>query len=414
MKKNPQKQSLLKRNIINSEENFSIPLHEEVQFKDIAKYLDIQMQDSIKKKLEDINEEVENLGKVCDNLYKKSSEEYKDILKKEREDLDNNVKKYIFNLKDDLVGLKKKLNYDYKGKFLEINEKLNELSNKINTNTKQCIKLKNQIDCLNEDCIFFEKQIGDIKDMNIYLKYKLKLFLGEIQEENKKDDNIKKNNEKTEVKLKEENSKNNLNNKNKSIENKKSKIEQDNKEKNNEEKEVKKTIYEDKLYLTATKNFNNSSSKKKYIKNNNEFDEVEYLNSKLNLEEAQLINYIQYEKDKNSKLIQIYNNLYMKNQNQNFAHLKELIDEYNTTNKSKSYEVNNINESSINNNKSIMQSIYSSSISNSGSLSSKKQYYTPENPGYGYINRKENKEIMLNYLESIEAKKIIYKLMYGD
>ena len=365
--------------LINPNPNsFSIPMHDEVQFKDIAKFLDAQMQDSIKQKLDEIDEEVEKLGKVCDNLYKKSSEEYKTILNKEREVLDNNVKKYIYNLKDNLVGLKKKINFDYKGKFLEINEELKGLSEKITTGTKQCIKFKNKIDCLNEDCTFLEKQIEDIKDMNIYLKYKLKLFLGELQEENKSDNNndIKNRNEN---KLNEENTKTNLSNKSINI------------------KEDKKS----------------ENEQKKYIKNN-EFDEVEYLNSKLNLEEAQLTNYIQYEKDKNLKLIQIYKNLYIQNQNPNFVHLKDLIDEYNTTNKSKSSEANNINESNYNNsNKSIMQSINSSSLSNSDNLANKK-YYTPENPGYGYINRKENKEIMLNFLESLEAKKLIYKIMYGD
>ena len=399
--------------LINPNPNsFSIPMHDEVQFKDIAKFLDAQMQDSIKQKLDEIDEEVEKLGKVCDNLYKKSSEEYKTILNKEREVLDNNVKKYIYNLKDNLVGLKKKINFDYKGKFLEINEELKGLSEKITTGTKQCIKFKNKIDCLNEDCTFLEEQIEDIKDMNIYLKYKLKLFLGELQEENKSDNNndIKNRNEN---KLNEENTKTNLSNKSINIkEDKKSENEQSNKD-DNKEKENKMNVYEDKLYLTATKNFNNSYNKKKYIKNN-EFDEVEYLNSKLNLEEAQLTNYIQYEKDKNLKLIQIYKNLYIQNQNPNFIHLKDIIDEYNTTNKSKSSEANNINESNYNNsNKSIMQSINSSSLSNSDNLANKK-YYTPENPGYGYINRKENKEIMLNFLESLEAKKLIYKIMYGD
>ena len=75
--------------------------------------------------------------------------------------------------------------------------------------------------------------------------------------------------------------------------------------------------------------------------------------------------------------------------------------------------MNNINESSFNNNKSNFQSNFSTSLSNSVSLGSKK-YYTPENPGYGYMDRKENKEIMLNFLENIETKKIIYKLMYED
>ena len=53
-------------------------------------------------------------------------------------------------------------------------------------------------------------------------------------------------------------------------------------------------------------------------------------------------------------------------------------------------------------------------MSNSPSIKEKKKFYTPENPGPGYITRKENKEIMLNFLENIETKKVIYKLMYGD
>ena len=133
----------------------------------------------------------------------------------------------------------------------------------------------------------------------------------------------------------------------------------------------------------------------------------------------QLINYIQHEKEKNTKLNQIYASLYLKTQNPHFSFLKELIDQYNLNNKSKSYEFNTSNESNIinTNNKSgmqSMQSIKSTSLSNSVSIGDKRQFYTPENPGYGFINRKENKEIILNFLESVEAKKIIYKIMYGD
>ena len=406
MKRVSQKPNLL----LNSEQSLFIPMHDEVQFKDIAKYLDVQMQDNIKKQLDGINEEVENLGKVCDKLYKKSAEEYKSIINKEREDLDNKVKKYIFDLKDNLIGMKNKLNYDYKGKFLEINTKLNKLSDKIDSDTRQCIKLKNEINYLNEDCSFLKQQLEDIKDMNIYLKYKLKLFLGEIEDETIND---KKQENKVQIPNKENNEDNAKSN---NTENKQIETEKINKENTNKEKEDNKPVYVDKLYLTATKHFNNSPRKKKYIKNN-EFDEVEYLKSKLNLEEARLINYIQHEKDKHNKLNQIYTSLYMKNQNPNFAFLKELIDQYNLNNKSKSYENNTSNESNINNNKSGMQSaqsIYSTSLSNSTSFGGKKQFYSPENPGYGYINRKENKEIILNFLESIEAKKIIYKIMYDD
>ena len=392
--------------VLKSDLNFLIPVHEEVEFKDIAKYLDIQMQDSIKKKLEDINEEVENLGKVCDKLYKKSAEEYKAIIKKEREDLDKDVKKYIYNLKDNLIGLKNKINYDYKGSFLEVNEKLNKISNELNSSTKQSVLLKSKIDFLKEDCSFLEKQIEDIKDMNIYLKYKLKLFLGEIQEEPKnKNDKKNKNSDKKVIK----NDKQNIQKKTSNEENKKIQKE---KTSNNESSGSKKNIIEDKLYLTATKNFVNKNHKKKYIKNN-EFDEVEYLNSKLDLEEAQLINYIQHEKDKNSKLTEIYNNLSLKTKNPQFSYLSNLIENYNSINSSKVLEKNNISQNSVNN-KSYMQSIQSSTLSNSVSLGNNKKFYTSENPGHGYIDRKENKEIILNFLESLEAKEIIYKILYGD
>ena len=41
----------------------------EIKPKDIAKYLDVQMQESIKKQLEGIDNEVENLGKFIKKLW---------------------------------------------------------------------------------------------------------------------------------------------------------------------------------------------------------------------------------------------------------------------------------------------------------------------------------------------------------
>ena len=400
----------------NENNKFIIPVHEEVTFKDIAKYLDIQMQDIIKSKLEGIDEEVEKLGKVSDHLYKQSYEEYKNILDKEREDLDNNVKKYISNLKDNLIGLRNRINYDYKGKYQEINSKLTKLIEGLKIITKQSIKLQYKHNDLNEDCCFYEKQIDDMKDMNIYLKYKLKLFFGDIPEEDRNqkqtetiDNEI---NEESTFKNKKLNS---IYNENNNIENSKRKkstneINEKNKLKNKEEEKNE----EDKLYITATRKIYNSNKKKKKG-NYAEFDEVEYLNSKLELEEIQLMNYIQHEKYKNSKFSKIYNDLYIKTTNPYFLNLKEIIEEQKTLNVSKSQEKNNLNESSINN-ASVFPSIYNSTISmsNSPSIKEKKKFYTPENPGPGYITRKENKEIMLNFLENIETKKVIYKLMYGD
>ena len=107
--------------------------------------------------------------------------------------------------------------------------------------------------------------------------------------------------------------------------------------------------------------------------------------------------------------------MYLKTKNPYFNNLKELIEEKQTTNTSKSLEKSS-NESIMGNNCSVFSSIYNStrSMSNSPPLNTKKIYYTPENPGPGYITRKENKEIILNFLENLEVKKAIYKLMYGD
>ena len=405
---------------------FEIPIHDEVDFQDIAKYLDVQSQETIKKQLEGIDEEVENLGKVCDNLYQKSYNEYKNILDKEREELDNNVKKYISDLKDNLITLRYKINYDYKGKYREINNKLNNLIDELKKSTKQNINLQFKKDDLNEDCSFYEKQIDNMKDMNIYLKYKLKLFLGDIQEEEnnqEKTNDINNNNNNRQL----ENNENKKNsNKNNNLTNNRYNIQEDdnkiknkvikenvteeisesekyNKNKKAKNKEDQKNE-EDKLYITATEDL--------YDPKKREFDEIEYLNSKLDLEEAQLMNYIQHEKEKNYKLSDIYNTLFSKTRNQYFNNLKDLIDEHKTINTSKSIDKNNMSESGSNN-RSVFPSIYST-ISNSGPVIERKNMYTAEYPGPGYITRKENKEIILNFLENLEIKKLIYQLLYGE
>ena len=395
-----------------SNKKFIIPVHEEVSFKDIVKYLDVQMQDSIKKQLEGIDEEVEKLGKVCDKVYKKSYEEYKNILDKEREDLDNNVKKYISNLKDNLIGLRNRINYDYKGKYREINSKLSKLVEELKVTTKQSVKLQYKKNDLIEDCSFYEKQIDTMRDMNIYLKYKLKLFLGDIEEENNNNNKkIRKDEVNNNIKdeTKKDLNKNEMNtdigdehNFNKGKDKSSGNINNnDDKKENNEDEKSN----EDKLYITATKNLYKSNKNK-----NAEFDEIGYLNSKLDLEELQLLNYIHHEKRKNAKLSEIYNTLFLKTQNKYFSCLTELIDEQKTINTSKSLEKNNLNDSSFGNNSSILPSI----LSSSQSLNENKKFYKPENPGPGYISRKENKEIILNFLENIDVKKAIYKLMYGE
>ena len=261
-----------------------------------------------------------------------------------------------------------------------------------------------------------------MKDLNIYLKYKLKLFLGDIQEEeenrNQEQNNYMNNGQLNENRINVNNNNNNIykpiegnnNNKNKVI--KENITEEINESKNSindsnksrSKKDDKNS--EDKLYITATKPFNINKRR-----GDPDFDEEEYLNSKFNLEEAQLINYINHENEKMEKLSNIYNTLFLKTKTPYLNHLKDLIEEQKAINTSKSLERNNYNESNISSNN---RSIFSSSISNSGPVNERKKFYTAEYPGPGYITRKENKEIILNFLENIETKKAIYQLMYGE
>ena len=322
-------------------------------------------------------------------------------------------------MKDNLIGLRNRINFDYKGKYQEVNSKLTKLVENLKVTTKQSIKLQYKQNDLKEDCSFYERQIDDMKDMNIYLKYKLKLFLGDIPEEerNQIESEEIENGNKIEEDNKNKSKKSNKTN-NRYEENSNIKINISNNSINEKNRIINKEDEkneEDKLYITATKNLYNSNKKKKK-KNYIEFDEVEYLNSKLELEEIQLTNYIQHEKYKNIKLSEIYNILFLKTTNPYFINLKELIEEHKTINVSKSIEKNNMGKSNSINNRSILPSIYNSTMamSNSPLIKERKNFYTPVNPGPGYVTRKENKEIMLSFLENIETKKAIYKLMYGD
>ena len=144
---------------------------------DIDRYVDVQMNEKIKEQLRDIDDQIEVIGKVCDNLYKKSYNMLKNILDKESEKIDTGIKNYISNLREQLVNFKTRLNFDYKGKYNEISKRLNATVEKLKKNNEEKTKLENKFNVLNEDEQFYERQLDNLKDMNIYLKYKLKLLL---------------------------------------------------------------------------------------------------------------------------------------------------------------------------------------------------------------------------------------------
>ena len=122
-----------------------IEFHQDVE---IDKYVDVQMNEKIKEQLKVIDEQIEELGKVCDNQYKKSYNMLKDILDKESSKIDSNIKNYISNLREQLVDFKTRLNYDYKGKYKEISKKLDATVEKLKKNNIEKKNLENKYNVL--------------------------------------------------------------------------------------------------------------------------------------------------------------------------------------------------------------------------------------------------------------------------
>ena len=392
-----------------------IEFHQDVE---IDKYVDVQMNEKIKDQLKEIDEQIEELGKVCDNQYKKSYNMLKNILDKESSKIDSNIKNYISNLREQLVDFKTRLNYDYKGKYKEISKKLDVTVQKLKKNNIEKQKLENKYNILIEDEEFYERQLDNIKDMNIYLKYKLKLLIKEYKknlnygynqnliEQNEKNDtannvevggdnNVEK---KPKKKIYQSNSDNFLitglheYEGYEESENSKSIINN----KNNEEKE-NENIYNNMNEIQNNINLEN----KKFTE-----EQIEKVNQRFNYIAQKLYFDIENEKIEYSNLKDVFDKLYLKTNNIYMNILKNTHNEEKNNNNSS--VVANNNSSQSNNNQSTLPSIYQST-SSSKNLSRQNQ-----KPKEGYMTKKKNKEIIIKFLEKEEIKRIIYKMLYDD
>ena len=179
-----------KKELLSRFENFEY--HDDV---DLDKKEDLQLNPKIIEQLKDIDDKIEILGKVCDKQYKNSYNMLKSILDKENEKVDNNIKTYISNLRNQLLQFKEKLNFDYKGKYKEVTKQLNEKVEILKKNENIRNKKEKKFEVLNEDCTFYERQLDNIKDMNTYLKYKLKMTIKNYNKFNNDNININDDNE---------------------------------------------------------------------------------------------------------------------------------------------------------------------------------------------------------------------------
>ena len=367
---------------------------------DIDRYVDVQMNEKIKEQLRDIDDQIEVVGKVCDNQYKKSYNMLKNILDKESEKIDTGIKNYISNLREQLVNFKTRLNFDYKGKYTEISKQLNNTVEKLKKNKEEKTNLENKFNVLNEDEQFYQRQLDNMKDMNIYLKYKLKLLLKDYDALNNY--NLGYQNQ-------EDAKENNEDNK-------------DNEEPPDENRPQNNVVQQrpDNYFITGlneyeerddSPNDNNINQENGYNLNNQpngkfSDEQIQKVYSRLIYIRGKLYNNIENENIEYSNLKQVFDKLYFKTNNIYMNILKNTHNEQKLNNSSTTG--NNNNSSITNNNQSTLPSIYQST--NSSRNASKRSY----RPKEGYMTKKQNKDLIIKFLENDEIKKIIYKMLYDD
>ena len=367
---------------------------------DIDRYVDVQMNEKIKEQLRDIDDQIEVIGKVCDNQYKKSYNMLKNILDKESEKIDTGIKNYISNLREQLVNFKTRLNFDYKGKYTEISKQLNNTVEKLKKNKEEKTNLENKFNVLNEDEQFYQRQLDNLKDMNIYLKYKLKLLLKDYDALNNY--NLGYQNQ-------EDSKENNEDNK-------------DNEEPPDENRPQNNVVQQrpDNYFITGLNeyeerddspndnNINQENGNNLNNQPNGKFsdEQIQKVYSRLNYIRGKLYNNIENENIEYSNLKQVFDKLYFKTNNIYMNILKNTHNEQKLNNSSTTG--NNNNSSTTNNNQSTLPSIYQST--NSSRNVSKRSY----KPKEGYMTKKQNKDIIIKFLENDEIKKIIYKMLYDD
>jgi len=317
---------------------------------DIDRYVDVQMNEKIKEQLRDIDDQIEAIGKVCDDQYKKSYNMLKNILDKESEKIDTGIKNYISNLRGQLLNFKTRLNFDYKGKYNEISKRLNATVEKLKKNNEEKAKLEDKFNVLNEDEQFYERQLDNLKDMNIYLKYKLKLLLKDYDALNNYNMGYNQSQEEA--------------NENNNVEDKK----------DNEEPQNVVQPRPDNYFITGLNEYeerndspdNNINENQENGYNNQgnlKFSDEQILKvySRLNYIRGKLYNNIENENIEYSNLKQVFDKLYFKTNNIYMNILKNTHNEQKLNNSSTTG--NNNNSSMTNNNQSTLPSIYQSTNS---------------------------------------------------
>ena len=157
---------------------------------DIDDFVDLETLSKIKKHLAEINSQINTIGSICDKKYDTSTAEYEAILDKERQEIDAQMANTLKQLEELLLWYKKSKETNYKAIYQRITNKLKKVANDIKLQTAMLMRKENTTNEYKEDEQFLTKELNYAKEMNEYLKYKLNIIttadtsLNEHQQQN--------------------------------------------------------------------------------------------------------------------------------------------------------------------------------------------------------------------------------------
>lgn len=136
----------------------------------------INTYDEIKRKLIELTEEIESVGKICDSRMQASYEEFKSVLDKEDDILNNQIQSSINDLRKEIIRKKNETIPKYKGEYIDLRNKLFKIVKEVNESQKVQMRLDNKHNLLQESDSFYSSQMDNARELNVYLNYKLKLL----------------------------------------------------------------------------------------------------------------------------------------------------------------------------------------------------------------------------------------------
>ena len=339
----------------------------------IDNFVDGEIKEKLNFQINQINNQIENIGVLCDKRRQSSFELCKSYFLSERRKLNNFLEQSLENLKKEVQNYKKKHNIDYSSHLNELKKKVKNLDINYTKDKIYLKKIKEKKQILLEDEFFYEREYENMENLNHYLKLTLKNLQDKQIESNDKQ-TIRKNNRYETLTNEQLTGRTNEKKMNLSISSSNN-LDNQNKDNNG-------------FYITG-ENIPNTT---RIINMRNELENN--LKIKMNFITEKILNNINKENKKKINLQRHFTLLYNKTNNIYMDIFKNTVNEL----------INKDYETIFNENNQYSNAINSSSINsiNISKLSTNND---------GYMNKLKKKDIIINFLENMEVKKLIFHLL---